>query len=715
MKLIRNLSIQSKLVLMLLAVSLASIATVGGIAYQSGKDALTKAAFDHLTSIRNSRKTQIEQFFLTTRTQVLNLAGDPRMVAAMKDFTTAYAKLKTLKTTPEVQSGVESYYRSSYFPAIAPLMGQEPDMKSFLPPTPEGMYLHYWYIAKNTNSPLERDKLDRAADNSLFNDTHGKYQPLIRKMVRDYGYGNVLLIDNATGDVVYTVNKTHIFGTSLLTGPFASFTPGKLFRTLRDSKGLNDVQIQDFIIALFAAGRPLAFMATPLREGGKQLGVLMVAVPLDAINKIMTGSNQWKSDGLGDTGEVYLVGSERLMRSAARPYMENPARYRASLSAAGYSKEEIELVSRTETTTMTQSLGKMPLEDAVNRNSKTTIMKDYLGRSALTSYAPIKVQGLDWFVVAEMAASEAFAPLTDLGSRIGIAALVMVFIVTVAAVFLGKTFVRPIFQLVDGAHRLKQHEKDVHVTVNTGDEFSDLAASFNYMSATVLELGNEAKLRTKERDEVINAILPKAAAQRLRDKVQRAYDNYEEVTILCAVFRSSAQPGSQLGVEDSLSLLSDLVNAIDDAAERCGVEKLSSHGDIYVAVCGMSRPRLDQASRIAEFAEEVLKTARWLNSDKRIILNVGIGIDTGSATGTVIGRTRFSYHLFGKPMKWAGTLAAHAKDNEVLVGDGIRAAIEGLYRFEETTFLTEEGAEFHAWRLLSDRMASNHRTTEELG
>lgn len=49
----------------------------------------------------------------------------------------------------------------------------------------------------------------------------------------------------------------------------------------------------------------------------------------------MTGSRNWKSDGLGETGETYLVGQDYLMRSVSRFLVEDPKEYAETLRKIG--------------------------------------------------------------------------------------------------------------------------------------------------------------------------------------------------------------------------------------------------------------------------------------------------------------------------------------------------------------------------------------------
>src|ERR1043165_1470332 len=56
-----RISIQSKLLLMLLVTSVLSAAVVGAIGYQSGRSSLRESVFDRLTEIRQSQSRQLQE------------------------------------------------------------------------------------------------------------------------------------------------------------------------------------------------------------------------------------------------------------------------------------------------------------------------------------------------------------------------------------------------------------------------------------------------------------------------------------------------------------------------------------------------------------------------------------------------------------------------------------------------------------------------------
>src|ERR1044072_2923436 len=62
-RLLSRISIQSKLLVMLLMTSILSVAVVGAIGYQSGRSSLRASVFDRLTELRESQSRQLETQF----------------------------------------------------------------------------------------------------------------------------------------------------------------------------------------------------------------------------------------------------------------------------------------------------------------------------------------------------------------------------------------------------------------------------------------------------------------------------------------------------------------------------------------------------------------------------------------------------------------------------------------------------------------------------
>jgi hypothetical protein len=72
MRLLDRLSIKSKLIAMLLAVSGCSIMAIAYLGYRSGQENLTERVFSQLTSVRASKADRIEAYFQMIPAAIVN-------------------------------------------------------------------------------------------------------------------------------------------------------------------------------------------------------------------------------------------------------------------------------------------------------------------------------------------------------------------------------------------------------------------------------------------------------------------------------------------------------------------------------------------------------------------------------------------------------------------------------------------------------------------
>jgi hypothetical protein len=122
---------------------------------------------------------------------------------------------------------------------------------------------------------------------------------------------------HANGDVLFTVAREQDYGTNLIDGPYADTGLGRLFRMLM-AAGEDMVAMEDFSLYPPSNNQPAAFLGAKIIDDGELLGVYAIQIPEQPINRIMQFSA-----GMGETGEIYLVGEDRLMRSTSRFFEES--------------------------------------------------------------------------------------------------------------------------------------------------------------------------------------------------------------------------------------------------------------------------------------------------------------------------------------------------------------------------------------------------------
>ncbi|MGH3562744.1 MAG: hypothetical protein ACRDTN_13350, partial [Mycobacterium sp.] len=107
-----RVSIQSKVMMMLLVSSIVSVAVVGVIGYESGRSALRTAVSQRLTELGGSQTRAVEALFSDLGNSLIILSRDPTTVEAMQAFTAGFGQLANATITPAQQQAITNYYKN---------------------------------------------------------------------------------------------------------------------------------------------------------------------------------------------------------------------------------------------------------------------------------------------------------------------------------------------------------------------------------------------------------------------------------------------------------------------------------------------------------------------------------------------------------------------------------------------------------------------------
>ncbi|HEV3014922.1 MAG TPA: adenylate/guanylate cyclase domain-containing protein [Actinomycetota bacterium] len=198
-----------------------------------------------------------------------------------------------------------------------------------------------------------------------------------------------------------------------------------------------------------------------------------------------------------------------------------------------------------------------------------------------------------------------------------------------------------------------------------------------------LDAEHRLLLAERERSErLLLNVLPAPIAARLKQGEEVIADGFPEVTVLFADLVDFTRRSQETTPERVVRVLDDLFSALDQLAERHGLEKIKTVGDAYMAVGGLPEPRPDHAQAVAEMALDVREeVARHLDPGGEP-LAVRIGIDTGPVVAGVIGRRKFSYDLWGDTVNTASRMESQGMAGCIQVTDRTYRRLRGRYRFE---------------------------------
>lgn len=696
---LNQISIKSKLIVMLLTVSGCSILVTAYVGYQSGQSNLNKRVFNQLTSVRASKGYQIESYFKNIRNHTETLSEDPSIINAMQSFTKAYQKLEAEKINKPVSSKINQYYQQEFLPRLIKSTGGSPLIEFYTPKAVASQYLQYHYIAANPNPVGKKQQLIDPKDGSDYTKVHKFYHPIFRNIITKFGYYDMFLID-PKGNIVYTVFKETDFATNFQTGPYKNSNLAKLNRLVQDAKEQDYSKIVDFEPYTPSYDAPAAFIAAPIYENSQLIGVLAFQLPVDEINNVMTGNRQWEADGLGKSGETYLVGRDFLMRSVSRFLEQDPKGYGEMLRSLGVKESVISRINQYKSSILQQSVRTEAVEEALSGKEGTQIIKDYRNIPVLSSYAPLELEGLDWVILSEIDLAEAYEPIYSFAKQILIYATLLSLLITLIAMGLAHWFVKPINQLIDNARKVAQGELEAIATLKNEDEFGELAKSFNAMVRSLRTQTNLVKEKSQENEQLLLSVFPSSIAKRLKKGERNIAEDVSNVAVIFSNLTGFSKLSETLTAYEIVSILNDLVAAFDETAERYGIEKIKTIGDSYLGVCGLSIPYLDHDKRVLDFALEMVAIVRRFNSEREFELNIRIGINSGDVVAGIVGRNKFIYDVWGDTINLASALRAACPPGMILVSQEVHRRLQDIYHFEAMPDVESDGkTKLQAWRL----------------
>jgi hypothetical protein len=329
-----SLGFQSKLLVMMLVVSVGSALVAGLIGYTFGTTSLRDTEYQRLTQLRESRAREITAFYGGITDAATVLTHSSATINAVKDFEVAFADLEKTPLPPGAADAVRNYYDTVFGPNLSERTGTEADPELYLPTSDTQTYLQYAHTVPAKGDFQAAIEMLSAGDPSEWSKLNAKYQPFFADFTQRFGFEDTLLID-PEGNVVYTAYKGVELGANILDAPYTTTELADAYRRAMRATSVDEVIFTDSERYAPSYGVPTPWVVTPIGDEDGIHGVLAIQLSFEAINDVMTGNRQWERDGLGKTGETFLAGSDRLMRSVSRELLENPEQFYKDVVANG--------------------------------------------------------------------------------------------------------------------------------------------------------------------------------------------------------------------------------------------------------------------------------------------------------------------------------------------------------------------------------------------
>ncbi|MFC7676206.1 adenylate/guanylate cyclase domain-containing protein [Mycolicibacterium sp. GCM10028919] len=693
-----RISIQSKLLVMLLLTSMLSAAVVGAIGYRSGQSSLRASVFDRLTEIRASQSRQLQTQFDDLKNSLVVYSRGATATLALEAFTAGFDQLANATIDPAQQQALVDYYANRFAKDEAAQTGMQVDLASVLPTSPAQRYLQAYYTAPFYDW-TKAIAFGDARDGSAWSAANARYNDFFRQIVERFKYEDALLLDTR-GNVVYSAYRGVDLGTNILSGPYKGSNLDDAYRQALDSNALGYVGVTDFS-DYEPADEPTAWLVSPVGPDGRAEGVLALQFPVSKINDLMTANEQWEQAGMGRTGETFLVGPDNLMRSDSRVFLEDPERFKRDVVDAGTPPEVAEDSIREGGTTLVQPVETNATRDAQRGQTGSLVARDYLGHETLQAYAPVNLPGLNWSIVASIDTDEAFAPVSAFTRKLVLSTTAIIFIVCVAAMLLARLFVRPLRRLEAGAQQISAGDYAVTLPVRTRDEFGDLTVAFNDMSRNLAIKEDLLNEQRRENDRLLLSLMPEPVVARYREGEETIAQDHQDVTVLFADIVGLDELSSELTSDEGLAIVNKLVRQFDAAAVNLGVERVRTLRNGYLASCGLSVPRLDNVRRTVDFAVEMQHIVDRYNAESGNDLQLRAGIDTGTVSSGLVGRSSLAYDMWGAAVNIAYRVQSGSPKPGVYVTSRVYDAMRDTRKFVEAGHVGSDDDDTEPiWRLV---------------
>ena len=441
---------------------------------------------------------------------------------------------------------------------------------------------------------------------------YSKYDSYFSKFMTDNSLYDVFIICAEHGHVMYSVTKESDLGENLKTGALKNSGLNEAWDTAVKDR---ESHMTDMAPYAPSNDEPAMFMSAPIMDGDIVEGVVAVQVDPSLIKKIMQ-----ERTGMGESGETYLIGQDKLMRSDS--YLD-PTNHSLKASFAN------------------PSTGSVNTDAAASLSGQTDIkiIIDYNGNPVLSAYTPFEFLDLKWGMIAEIDESEIFAAVNELRDNAIIMGVIFLALIIGLALFLGRFISNPIINAVESI--MSANTQVVSAAGEISESSQSLAEGASQQASSIEEVS-----ATVEEATAIN---------------NQNADNSREGDILAKDTKSAADTGFSKGKElmsameeinSSSERIAKIIKTIDEIASQTKLLALNAaveaarageHGLGFAVVAdevkGLAQRSANAATETSDIIEE---------SIAQIKNGLNVADQTNDAFGEILEKIKKTSNLIGE-------------------------------------------------------------------
>ncbi|HWU18415.1 MAG TPA: methyl-accepting chemotaxis protein [Devosia sp.] len=415
-----RLKLAFKLPAMVVAIALVTGASLALAAYFASNSIVTSQAEQRLSAVASNAKTSLEAYLTDVGEDLTVFAGRSEIAASIDAFSGAMRSLKGQGDPTALLQGA--------------------------------------YITDNPNAADARSLLDTSGKLPVYDLHHRGLNADFRDLLTKRGYYDILLFDTDF-NAVYSVAKEVDFATNFKEGggPWAATDLGKVVRAAMAGEA-GQVFLSDFAPYEPSGGIPASFIAAPVIDQGFLIGVIVFQVPSQRIAAVLD-----RTQGLGQSGEIYLVGQDSLARNDSPITPDNDV-----LS------QPIDGAVVTNGLAGAAGLGPITRAD---------------GSAYVAAVQPLSFGGVEWAVAALESQADISAPSDGLRNAMLVIGLALLALAGVVSVLIARTITKPVSRLTAVMQDMAADNLDIAVPgLERGDELGAMAQAVDVFRANGLKM-----------------------------------------------------------------------------------------------------------------------------------------------------------------------------------------------------------------------------------
>lgn len=197
-----------------------------------------------------------------------------------------------------------------------------------------------------------------------------------------------------------------------------------------------------------------------------------------------------------------------------------------------------------------------------------------------------------------------------------------------------------------------------------------------------LKLFAQVEKEKKKSEEILYNLIPESIVMRLRNGEQDIAEIFSDCTVLFADIVGFTSLSAQLDPSELVRMINTLFHAFDRILELHNLEKIKTNGDNYIVVGGLPPNVENHADRCIRFASQAILEIEEYNRIHGMNLQMRIGLNTGPVVAGIVGKTRFSFDMWGDTVNLASRMESLSPPNRIHMSASTRQSLNGLYQYE---------------------------------